>query len=116
MAFVGGARRPFRHRTPSDLVKDVLHSLDQSRAVLYKIVAPTVTPRRDIARYRQHVPALFERGPSGDQGPTLQVRLDHHNGPREAADDPIPQREVWRQRCRAGWELRYQRAPLQNRG
>ena len=79
MGFVGGARRPFRYRAPSDLVEDVFHSLDQSRPILYEAVAASVAPGRHIAGHGEHVPSLFQGRPGGNQGPALEVRLDDHH-------------------------------------
>ena len=57
-----------------------------------------VTPSGGRSRHDHDVAALFERRASRDERPAFLGRFDDHNGRRETRDDPVPQREVMRQR------------------
>ena len=79
-------RRPSSGRAaesngPSELSQDVLHSLDQTRAILYERVASPIPAGSDIPGNRQHVPALLQRQPRGDERPALLAGLDDDDGP-----------------------------------
>ena len=87
---------------PADLFEDVVHSLDQSRAILYESVAAPIAPGGHAAGHRQHVPALFEGRPGGDERPALLRGLDDDDRARKPADDAIPSGKVPRQRP-AAW-------------
>ena len=67
-----------------------------------------------VARHRQHVAPLLERGFRRDERAALQRRLDDDDGAREAADDAIAQREMPRARRRAGRELADNRAAFED--
>ena len=59
-----------------------------------------VTATQNVAGDGQHVPALLERTPRGDERTAPLPRLDDHDGPRQPADDPIPLRkELRKRRC-----------------
>ena len=47
-----------------------------------------------MGRHRHHLAPLVERVARGDQAARAARRLDHHHGPGEARDQPVPAREV----------------------
>src|SRR6185503_4467423 len=61
----GSVRRS--HLRPADLREYVVHSLDQSSAILYECIGSAVTPGKHTARYRQNVTALIRCQSRGDQ-------------------------------------------------
>ncbi len=72
------------------------------RAQAQQCVRPRREARRDLARHREHLAALFERQVGGDQRPAALARLDHDGRIGEPGDDPVARRETPRSRFDAG--------------
>ena len=80
-----------------------------------KPVTPLAQPARDLSGNRKDLLPLFQGVIRGDQGSTIDRRLDHDDAKAEAADQPVALGEVPPEGRCSEWKLTQQGAPFRDR-
>ncbi len=82
-------RHAFPRYQKFEFAENILHALDQFRAVLDQLVTALGVGIVDAPRHGEDLPALFERLPRGDQRAALASCLDDKRTEAQAADNPV---------------------------
>jgi len=80
----------------AQILEQVNGRADRAGAVAQQLIRTLREGARYRARHDEDVPSLIERVPSSDQRAASASGLDHDDGPRQTADQPVSQREMGR--------------------